>query len=216
MKRLFVFLAVGLFLSSLGFAGDTKTLISWDGAKAGPGLATSWKKGKGSYTFTLDAKADIGQGSKSLADVVKSSLEKRLGASNGVKVTAQGKSTVVVAYSGDEKAFLEAVSKARIRSDQSVEIAQESTVSGGGIRAKTSERDPVDGEVKATVINSKGGTVMARVVTSSAKTKALGINDGDRVEIKGGQFVGVKGDPVFFMPTAKEGNVWGTSQVTDK
>ncbi|MCX6127367.1 MAG: hypothetical protein NTV34_21815, partial [Proteobacteria bacterium] len=158
--------------------------------------------------------ADVGQGDKPITGLIKSSLESRLGASNGVKVSEKGKDSIVVTFTGDEKAFLEALGKTRIRAEQNVEIAMESTVSQGGVRAKTSERGPVDGEVKGTVVSTKADTIVVRVVTSSAKTKALGINDGDKVEVKAAGFAGKKGDPVFFVPNVKTGEVWGASAVT--
>lgn len=204
-----------LAVSSLGLAAG-KTLITYEGGKAGPAIAKSWKKGKGNYTFVLDMTSDIGQGSKSLPEVVKSSLESKLGASNGVKVTAKGKDSVVVAYTGDEKAFLEAVSQTRIRSAQNIEIAAESTVSQGGVRAKTSEREPVDGEVKGSIVSTKADVVVVRVITASPKSKALGIKDGEKVEVKVVNYTGKKGEVVFFTPTAKEGAAWGASTVTAK
>jgi len=185
--------------------GAAKTLITYEGGKVGPGLAKSWKKGKGSYTFVLEAGADPA--------AVKSSLESRLGDSNGVKVTTKGKDTVVVAYTGGETEFLDGVSKARIRSGDDIQIAQESTVSQGNIRAKTTEREPADGEVKATIISTKADAVTARVVTASEKAKALGIKDGDKVEFKAMNYTGKKGDVVFFAPATKEGKIWGTTSV---
>jgi hypothetical protein len=215
-KKVGLCIAVALSITTTSLhASEAKTLITYDGVKASPGLATSWKKSKGNYTFVLNKKADIGQGPKSLSDVVKSSLESKLAASNGVKVTIKGADTVIVAYTGDEKAFLTAVGKTRIRAEQNVEIAMESTVSGGGIRAKTSERGPEDGEVKGTVINSKGESVLIRVITASAKAQALGIKDGDRVEVKQ-TYTAVKGDPVFFTPTVKVGNAWSVSSIANK
>jgi translation initiation factor IF-1 len=92
----------------------------------------------------------------------------------------------------------------------------ESTVSQGNVRAKTSEREPVEGEVKANVINSKGDSLIVRVVTSSAKAKELGIKDGDKVEIKISGYTAVKGDRVFFKPEAKEGNAWKANSVSSK
>lgn len=204
--------AASIAVSGMSFAA-AKTLITYEGGKPGPGVAKSWKKGKGNYTFTLDPAADVGQGGKTAGAIVKSSLESKLGASNGVKVTEKGKD-VVVSYTGDEKAFLEALSKTRIRSGDSVEIAAaDSTVSQGGIRAKTTERDPIEGEVKGTIVNTKADAVTIRVVTASAKAKELGIKDGDKVEVKTAGYKGKKGEAVFFTPTAKEGTIWGASEV---
>jgi len=204
---------VSLTLSLSALAGP-KTLITYEGGKPGPAVAKSWKKGKGNYSFVLDTKADVSQGSKAtVQSVVKSSLESKMGASHGVKVTEKGKDTVIVSYTGDEKAFLEALATTRIRGEGSVEIAMESTVSQGNVRAKTTEREPVDGEVKGTVISAKADSVSIRVITSSAKAKALGINDGDKVEIKAAAYAGKKGDPIFFTPEAKDGKAWNAKDL---
>lgn len=209
--RILSFIA-GILISNVSFAA-AKTLITFEGGKPGPGLATAWKKGKGSYDFTLNAKADIGQGEKGLAAVVKQSLESKLGESHGVKVTAKGKSTVTVKYTGDENEFLTAVSTTRIRPGDNTEIAAASTVSQGGVRAKTAERDPIDGEVKGNVVSVKGDSVFVRVTNTSAKTAALGIKAGDKVEIKSAGYAGKKDDKIFFMPSSKEGNAWAVTGV---
>lgn len=208
-----VVLSLNLFSANLFAAA--KTLITYEGGKPGAAIAKSWKKGKGNYSFVLDTKADVNQGAKgSVQDVVKASLESKLGASHGVKVAAKGKDTVIVSFTGEEAAFLEALGSTRIRGESGTEIAMESTVSQGNIRAKTSERAPVDGEVKGTVIKASADTVTIRVVTSSAKAKGMGINDGDKVDVKAAGFKGQKGDPVFFKPEAKEGDVWKATSVT--
>jgi len=195
---------------------SAKTLITYDAGKITPAIAKSWKKSKGSYTFVLDKTADIGQGTKSITSVVKKSLESRLGESHGVKVTEKGKTSVVIAYTGEEKAFLEALGQTRVRAEQNVEIAMESTESQGGVRAKTTERDPVDGEVKGTIVKTSPTSIVVRVVVSSPITKSLGINDGDKVEVETANFAGQKGDPVFFTPTQKVGSLWKSSAVSGK
>lgn len=189
-----------------------KTLITYEGDKAGPAIAKSWKKGKGStYDFTLDSSVDVGQGKKSIADVVKKSLESKLGPSNGVSVKAKGKDAVTVTYTGDEKEFLGALSKTRIRADDDTQIAMEGTVSQGGVRAKTAERDPADGEVKGTVVSVKGDVIAVRITNVSPQVAAKGVKAGDKVSVKAPGYAAKKEDKIFFVPEAKEGETWKAS-----
>ena len=200
------------FIASIAIAAPLKTLITFDGGKPGPGLAKSWKKGKSSYDFTLDLNAEIG-GDKLTQDAVKSTLESKLGDTNGVKVTPKGKDAVTVAFTGDENSFLDALSKTKIRSNKGAEVAMESTVSQGGIRAKTAERDPADGEVKGDVLKIAGDTVTLRVTNSSPKATAQGIKAGDKVQIKAAGFTGKPHTKIFFMPGPKQGDVWSATAV---
>lgn len=197
--------SVAALVAGSAVAGP-KTLITYEGGTPGPGIAKSWKKGKGStYDFTLDTSVDVGQGSKGLPSVVKTSLETKI---TGVKVATKGKDGVSVAYTGDEKEFLDALSKTRIRAEDNTQIAMEGTVSQGGVRAKTAERDPVDGEIKGSVISVKGDVIAVRVSNVSPKVAAKGVKAGDKVEVKAPGYAAKKDDKIFFVPEAKEGNVW--------
>ena len=202
-------------ITTIAMAAAAKTLITFDNGTPGSGLAKSWKKGSSSYDFTLDLNVEIG-GVKLTQDAVKSSLESKLGDSNGVKVTPMGSDTVTVSYTGDENAFLDAVSKTKIRGSQGTEVAMESTVSQGGIRAKTAEREPIDGEVKGDVLNVAGDVVTLRVTNSSAKSTALGIKPGDKVQIKAPGFSGEAHTKIFFMPGTKNGDVWSSTNVKNQ
>lgn len=203
--------SIAVFVAGAAFAGP-KTLITFEGGKPGPAIAKSWKKGKGStYDFTLDSTVDIGQGKKGLPAVVKKSLESKLGPTNGVKVTAKGKDGVSVAFTGDETAFLEALAKARIRAEDDVQIAMEGTVSQGGVRAKTAERAPVDGEIKGKVVTVKGDVLAVRITDVSPKAAALGLKAGDKVEVKATGYATKKDEKIFFAPSAKEGNTWNAT-----
>lgn len=200
-----VCVSVAALVAGSAFAGP-KTLITYEGGTPGAGIAKSWKKGKGStYDFTLDTSVDVGQGSKGLPAVVKSSLETKM---TGVKVTAKGKDGVSVSYTGDEKEFLDTLSKTRIRAEDNTQIAMEGTVSQGGVRAKTAERDPVDGEVKGTVVSVKGDVIAVRVSNVSPKAAAKGVKAGDKVEVKAPGYAAKKDDKIFFMPEAKEATTW--------
>lgn len=210
MVRFFrkICLAVSVCVAGSAFAAP-KTLITYEGGTPGAGIAKSWKKGKGStYEFTLDSSIDIGQGAAGLPAVVKKSLESKLAESNGVKVTPKGKDAVTVAYTGDEAAFLDAVSKTRIRAEDNVQIAMEGTVSQGGVRAKTAEREPADGELKGTVVSVKGDVIAVRISNVSPKVKAKGLKAGDKIEVKAPGYAAKKDDKIFLMPDAKEGNTW--------
>ncbi len=210
MMRAFrgICLSVAVLIAGSAFAGP-KTLITYEEGKPGPAIAKSWKKGKGSsYDFTLDSTVDIGQGAKGLPAVIKKSLESKLGPSNGVKVTPKGKDSVNVAFTGAETEFLDALSKTRIRSEDDVQIAAEGTVSQGGVRAKTAERDPVDGELKGNVVSVKGDVIAVRITNVSAKVTALGLKAGDKIEVKSAGYKAKKDDKIFLVPSAKEGNAW--------
>lgn len=191
--------------AQLGFAAP-KTLIEMNGGTPSAGLASSWKKvSDGMYEFVLDTTKEIGGGQMVSPDAVKSSLESKLGASYGVKVTAKDASTVDVAYTGDENTFLTEVSKAKIRAGgKDVELALESSVSEGGIRAKKADRPAGPGEVKAVFLKSEGGVIVAMVnETKSPKVKA-----GDKVKIKGAVKGAQKKDIIFFKPDKMNGDAW--------
>lgn len=195
---------VGLFFSTAALAGG-KTLITVEGGKPKAALAKSWKKVKdGEYEFVLDTNAELKAGTKLTPAFVKDSLESKLGSVMGVKVTPKGADKVVVSYKGAEDAFLEQVGKAKIRGGKDVELALESSVSEGSIRAKQTERPPVAGEVKVLVTKIEGQTITA-VVNVSNDSK---ITTGSKIKIKG-EIKGLKKtDTVFFMPASKEGDVW--------
>jgi hypothetical protein len=199
-------LALAAFaVAQLGFAGP-RTLIEMNGGAPSAGLASSWKKiADGNYEFVLDTTKDIGGGQTVTPDAVKSSLESKLGSSYGVKVTAKDASTVDVAYTGDENTFLTEVSKAKIRAGgKDVELALESSVSDGGIRAKKADRPAAPGEVKAMFLRSEGGVIVA-MVNESKSTK---VKPGDKVKIKGEVKGAKKNDMVFFKPDKMNGDTW--------
>ena len=94
--------------------------------------------------------------------------------------------------------------KTKIRGGKDVELALESSVSEGSIRAKQTDRPPVAGEVKALVTKIEGTTITA-VVNASNDGK---LASGSKIKIKG-EIKGLKkNDTIFFMPASKEGDVW--------
>jgi hypothetical protein len=191
-----------VFSSSQALSGP-KTLIKYKGGKPVPGLAKSWKKVKdGQYRFDLDGKAKV-KGEAVTQQLVKDTLESKLGATMGVKVAPEGKSAVLVSYNGAEDKFLKKISTTKIRAKKAVTLALEGSVSDGGIRAKSADRPPKVGEVKAIVVAVKGEVATAKVnATKSPKVK------GGVLKVKT-QGVAVKpNQKIFFMPDTLEGGVW--------
>jgi len=202
------------FFAGLAFA-ESKTLIEMKGDKPEAGLAKSWKKvGEGSYEFVLDTSAKI-KDKPLTPDIVKKSLEDKLGSSHSVKVAVKGKDTVVVSYSGSEPEFLSSVSKTRIRGGENVELALDSSVSEGGIRAKTADREPASGEVKGTVLKSSAKAIDILVSKVSKDGVAAKIKEKSKIKIApptGLTFK--KNDPIFFVPEKEENGMWKTAKVT--
>lgn len=196
--------ALGLCASGLALAGP-KTLVTLEGGKPKAGLAKAWKKVKdGQYEFTLDTNLEVKPGTKVTPALVKDSLEAKLGASHKVTVAPKGADKVLVSFGGDEAGFLDQVSKAKIRGGKDVEVAMDSSVSDGGIRAKTTDRPPADGEVKALVIKVEAGVITVRINSS----KSPNLKDGQKIKVKG-EVKGAKpNDTVFFKPEKEEGGVW--------
>lgn len=196
-----VFAVSALFFSDAVFAA-AKTLIEMSGGQPKAGLAKSWTKVKdGQYDFELDTSAELKKGVNVSPDAVKSSLESKLGATNGVKVTAKGASGVSVTYTGKEADFLDQVSKTKIR-EKSVEIALESSTSEGGIRAKAADRGANAGEVKGTVVGVAGDVLTIKVSdTKSDLVKAASV-----VKLKATGFKA--NDWIFFQPEKDNGGVW--------
>ncbi len=204
-----------LFVFANWALAESKTLIEMKDGKPAAGLAKSWKKvGDGKYEFVLDTNAKI-KDTPLTPDIVKKSLEEKMGSSNAVTVTPKGKDTVVVAFSGDENAFLEGVGKARIRAGENVQLALESSVSEGGIRANTADRDPLSGEVKGTVLKVSPKGVDIRVIKASKDGTAAQIKEGSKISISTPTDVKVKkNDTLYFMPEKTENGVWKVTKAT--
>lgn len=199
---------LGILMVSVMFATvnlANTTLITLDGGKPKAALAKSWKKVKdGQYEFEIDTNAEVKAGTKLTTAHVKDSLEAKLGTTYSVKVTAGGPSKVTVNYSGDENKFLEQVSKTKIRAGKDVQLAMESSVSDGGIRAKTADRPAVDGEVKLIALKVDGTKITGKV----NETKNPKIAASEKIVIKG-TIKGLKpNDKFFFKPDKKEGDLW--------
>jgi hypothetical protein len=187
-------IALALCYAQLGWAAS-KSLIE---------LSKSKKKVKdGEYEFVLDTSQEVKKGTKISPELVKSSLESKLGTTYGVKVTAKGADTVSVTYTTDEAKFLEQVGKTKIRASGDVELALESSVSDGGIRASKLDRKAAADEVKGIVLKADKSAITVKVTESNnAKVK-----NGASIKVKADKAVKVK-DNVFFIPEKEEGGAW--------
>ena len=202
---------LSLLLAGTAFAGK-RNLISGKGGSYKPSIAKSWNKVKdGEIEFVLDLSKEVKKGVKVTPALVKASLEKKLGKKFGCKVTEKGADKVSVTYTGAENDFLDKVAKTKIRAAKGVNLALESSVSEGGIRAAKPVRSPGAGEVKALVKKVGKGWVKAKVFESKSKTLAKGsfkVKLGDRK-------VAVK-NAILFTPKAKgKDGVWTVDESKD-
>ena len=211
LVRILFYFGLGFLFSSAALGGP-KTLIDYKGGKASAGIASSWKSlGAGKYEFTLGSHKVGGQAVTPA--MVKSSVEKKL-KKKGVSVTPQGANKVVVSYTGDEANFLKDISRARIRGGGNA-LAVESTVAGGGIRAKTAVREPSGNEVKGKIMAVNGDKVKILVLNTGKSGLAAKAKKGQLIEVSGkGSFAAQKGSEVFFKP--KSANPWVASGFSAK
>jgi hypothetical protein len=164
-------LCICLLVSTITYAGK-RNLITMTNGVAMPSLAKSWtKEGEGVYSFVLDLEKSVKKGRLLTPEMVKKSLEKKLGNSLKLSVDILELNKIKVTYSGGDEVFFAKIAKARIRSIGGTEIALESSVSDGGIRANKALRPLKNGEVMATVTRVNG-TYYKAVVTNS-KSKIL-------------------------------------------
>ena len=197
-----------IFGATQAMARAPKTLIVSKGGEMKPGLAKSWEKvSAGKYKFELDTSHKL-KGDKDLTpEIVKASLESKLASKYGLKATPEGTTAVMVEFKADadENEVLKKIARTRIRA-KSVQLALETSVSEGGIRAKTADRAPVAGEVKATVLKVKGSTITVRVTASEAKA----MKAGKKYKVtKPDDFETAKKEIIFFMPSKKgKSKVW--------
>ena len=214
LARLVLAVTSLVFTQSVASAKGT-TLIELKGAKPTAALAKSWKKaGDGKMDFVLDTSAEVAPGKKLTPALVKSSLEEKL-SGIGVKVTAKGAGGVSVSYTGTEKDFLDKVSKTRIKAGGGdVEVALESSGSEGGIRAKTTDRPPGDGEVKGVVVSATATSAEIRVSAASKAGESSKVADGSKIKISLPANTALKkGETVFVKPSKLNGETWEVGSV---
>lgn len=197
-----ILVLAGLFLYAQTGWAAAKALIEMNGGKPSAGLASAWKKVKdGEYEFTLDTAQEVKKGVKVSPDIVKQSIEGKLGGS-GVKVSAKGANAVAITYSGDETKFLDSIAKTKIRAGGDTELALESSVSEGGIRAAKGDRPANKDEVKAIVLKAENGIITAKVLDS----KATQVKSGS-IKIKAAA-APKPGSKIFFQPEKEEAGAW--------
>lgn len=192
-----------------GLSGVGKTLIT---KKLKPDIAKSYNKDSDkTYSFTIDPSKTVKSGGKEVGltfEMIQSSLMKRLGKKFGAKVSGDVKKVVISFTKGKDSDFLKTVSKARIRPNKAINIA--SSVSDGGVRARTANRDPKSGEIKGSVakVVSKDH-IMVKVLMkgsenvtskSNAIFKAVPLNEQILVAYK--NFKGLNGQLLYFFPVA--------------
>ena len=178
--------------------------ISWAAAKTLLELSKSKKKIKdGEYEFVLDTTQEVKKGTPVSPELVKRSLESKLGTTIGVKVTAKAANTISVTYTSDEAKFLAQIGKTKIRASGDVALALESSVPDGGIRASKLDRKAGPNEVKGIVLKADKGVLTVKV-TESNNPK---VKNGASIKIKSDKPAKVK-DNVFFVPEKEEGGTW--------
>jgi hypothetical protein len=207
MKSIFkIALSTVFFMAtSMAFAGGD-FLITMPGPKAG--LAKSFKSaGAGKYEFQMDTSKKI-----SFETIKKSLLKKKM-----ITDVSGDAAKIVVSYKGDEKDFLDKVSKAKIKEGGGdVDLALESSVSDGGVRARTAARQPVDGEVKGKIVEVVGTNLKVMVQLKGAAGVPAEFPLMKPIEVAAGVYKGEKGQTVFFKPTKKVGEAWEATDFTDK
>lgn len=207
------FFVAAAFLLTAGMCfGEEKYLITMPGPK--PALAKSFKSvGPGTYEFVIDPSKTIKGGKKPTFDNLKDSLTKK----KLVKEVKGDASKITVTYEGDENSFLEKIAKTRIKgSGGDVDLALESSVSDGGVRARTAAREPKAGEVKGKIIGKSNGSlkVMVQKKGTSGVPEALPMMRP--ISVKSGNYEGMPGQTIFFKPTKKTGDLWEGKDFTDK
>ena len=209
MKHLFTVVAVLSMLQGTALQGAVgKYLIRMPGSK--PELASSIKKvSPGKYRVTLDPTKQVKKGKKTYPvsfEMVKVAVEKRL---KKFKVAvSKDKGDVFIVFKGDEQAFLKALAKARIR-PLSTNLAVASSVSDGGVRARTSIRDPQANEVRALIVSAgKPVTVMVQAIGKSWQgkiAKAL-------IKVDLGTYQAEEKRTIYFIPLKKDPQgIWSGS-----
>lgn len=203
MKTTLITITLGLLLTPSLQAAE-KYLIKMPGPK--PAIAKSFKDlGHNKYEFTIDPKKKI----KGVSKLSFKTLEKSLTKKKIIKSVTGDVNKIVVTYTGNTEKFLKKVSRTRIK--DSLNLALESSVSDGTIRARTASRRPKDGEVKAKVI-----AIHDTYIEVMAQLKAeKGVPDSfplmRPIKVKSPAKKIKLGETIFFSPTKLEKDVWQTA-----
>ncbi|SMF67079.1 hypothetical protein [Pseudobacteriovorax antillogorgiicola] len=200
-------LILTLSFSFLAGAAQGKTLFKYKKKEIKPVLAESVNKlSDGKYEIKLKANQQV-QGKDLTPELVKQSVEGKLKKSLKTEVTKVDDRTVHITFDGQEETFLKRLSKTRIKARKSVSLALDSSVSDGGIRAKTGKDPASDDEIKIKV---------TKVTADQVEGIALDIGKNYKSQVKMGRKLRIKakntdtfekGKHAFIKPK-KDGKDW--------
>lgn len=200
IKRNF-FVCLFFVLSNSLYAKVGKTLID---KKLKPDIAKSYKKqGDNTFIFVIDPSKKIKSGSKQIPvtfEMIEKSLLRRIGKKFGAKVTGNAQKVTVTFTKGDEKKLLKTISKAKIKAASGINIA--SSVSDGGVRARTATRDPVKGEIKGAISDIiSNNYILVEVLKNNSTFKSIPLKKNIMLQYK--NYKGLNGELIYFYPTGK-------------
>lgn len=211
IKYFVLSLVVFNFFCQSIFASEGKYLITMPGPK--PDIAKTFKsEGKGKYSFSIDPTKKVKKGSQELSvtlDMIKVVVEKRLKKFNAKVSGTIDK--VLITYTGEEQEFLKAISKAKIKPESDAGVAVASSVSDGGVRARTSVREPDAKEIRGLILApGTPSTIMVQAVGKQWEGKI----SKSAVKINLGAFEGKSQQVVYIIPKTKDAQgVWTTEAV---
>lgn len=212
-KNIFLFLLHGLLLMSFSSmsSGAEQYLIQMPGPKAA--LAKSFKAGdEGTYHFTLDTTKMIKDGSGEAPvsfKVVKAAVEKRLKRFKAKVTAGSDKDSLTIKWDvkkANQDKFLEKLAKVKIKGGSGSSVKVASAVSDGGVRARTTARDPANKEVQARVLKVKDGTLEFQVVKKGPGAVSIPLKKKLKSKPKG--FTAKTGQMFYFIPTKEVKGVW--------
>ena len=196
-----------------------KYLIKMPGPKAA--LAKKFRSGgDGVYHFTLDPGKTVKQDSKEVpvtVKIVKKSLEKKLRRFKVKVKKGKGPNKIKVTWNPkkiDEKKFLQKVAKTWIKASGKSAVQIAGTVSDGGVRARSTARNPVAGEVQARVLKVSEGTLIFKVIKKGPDSPPIPVNQ--KLQIKPQGFSARTGQMFYFKPTREMQGFWEGSGFSGK
>lgn len=207
VRRLLKFIGVWIVAASMStaaFAGKYN-LIEKDGS---PSLAKSHKSlGAGKHEFVIDGSKKLSRDKPITYDFLKKSIEGKLGASHGAKVEGDA-SKIVVTYEGDEKGFLKAIAKTKIRTKFKTSLASNQMGGDSGIRAqKKGATPPKPNEVYGKVVMVKEDHVKIQVLKLGGKGMTTKVGK-KMIKVAPTEGMFEKGKGVYFVPVKMTGGMW--------
>jgi hypothetical protein len=193
-------------------------LVKYQDDKPTPQLATKWTKTEGGYEFKLDTTLEVAKDKKVNAEMVKTSIERRL-KRKGMTIEISGDDTVTITFKGDEEKFWKTLSRARVKASN-VQIAMEAGGSSGGIRANKISRKPKAGEIRASYIsmNKDKGYIEVFVYAVGPDGIPAAIKPSKKLKVKApkGMKPMKKDDILYIKPIRLEGETWSTKGISLK